>query len=46
MIRLEIKDCNMILIEKRQKYEHYHQEKLKNLNILQAKKYYSQIKKE
>ena len=35
MIRLEIKDYNMILTEKEQKYRHYHLEKLININILQ-----------
>ena len=33
------KNYNMILIEKLQKYQPYHQEKLKNMNILQLKKY-------
>ena len=27
MIRLEMKNCNMILTEKQQKYQHYHLEK-------------------
>ena len=30
MIRLEMKNCNIILTEKQQKYQHYHQVKLKN----------------
>ena len=36
----KIKDekLNMILTEKLQKYRHYHQTKLKNMNILQVKK--------
>ena len=37
MIRLEIKNCNMILKEKQQKYQHYHLEKLIDINILQVK---------
>ena len=32
--------------EKRQKYKHYHLEKLMNKNILQLKKYHLLIKKE
>ena len=44
MIRLEMKNCNMILTEKQQKYQHYYLEKLINMNILQAKKYYLLIK--
>ena len=39
MIRLEMKNCNMILTEKQQKYELDHLEKLINMNILQVKKY-------
>ena len=31
---------------KQQKYEHYHLEKLINMNILQVKKYYHLIKRE
>ena len=44
--RLEMKNCNMILTEKQQKYQHYHPEKLINMNILQVKKYYLLIKEE
>ena len=33
-----MKNCNMILTEKQQKYQHYHLEKLINTNILQVKK--------
>ena len=44
MIRLEVKNCNMILTEKQQKYQHYHLEKLINMNILQVQKYYRVIK--
>ena len=35
MIRLEMKNCNIILKEK---YQHYHPEKLIDMNILQGKK--------
>ena len=45
MIRVEIKNCNMILTEKPQKYQHYHLENLINANILQVYKYYLLIKK-
>ena len=38
MIRLEFKNCNAILIEKYQKYQYYHTERLINMNILQVKK--------
>ena len=37
-------NCNIILTEKQQKYQHYHREKLINMNILQVKKYYLLIK--
>ena len=40
MIRLEMKNRNTILAEKQQKYQHYHLEKLKNMNILKVNKYY------
>ena len=46
MTRLEIKNYNKILTEKQQKYQHYHLEKLINVNVLQVKKYYLLIKKE
>ena len=36
-IRLEMKIYNMILTEKQQKYQDYHQVKLRNMNILQVK---------
>ena len=36
MIRFEMKKCTMILTEKQQKYQHYHQLKLKDINFLQA----------
>ena len=38
------KNCNMILIEKLQKYQPHHQEKLISMNILQVKKHYLLIK--
>ena len=38
MKELKIKNCNMILIKKQQKYSHYHQVKFKNMNISQGKK--------
>ena len=44
MIRLEIKNCHNILTEKKQKCQHYHLENLKNMHILQAKKYCILIK--
>ena len=37
MVRLEMKNCNMILTEKQQRYQHCNQEKLINTNILQAR---------
>ena len=40
MIRLKMKNYNMILIEELQKYQSYHQAKLISMNILQAKKYW------
>ena len=40
MIRLQMKNCNVILTEKQQKYQHYHPVKLINTNILWAKKYW------
>ena len=46
MIRLEIKNYNMILTKKQQKDQHYHKVKLINMNILQVKKYYHLIKEE
>ena len=40
MIRLEKKKYNNILTERQQKYQHYRQVKLINMNILRMKKYY------
>ena len=45
MIKLETKNYSMILLEKLQKYQPYHQAKLISLNILQVKKYCLLIKK-
>ena len=36
MIRLEIRNYNIILTEKQQKYQHYPQVKLINMNFLQG----------
>ena len=36
--KLKLKKYNTILIEKQQKYQHYHHVKLINMNIFQAKK--------
>ena len=43
MTRLEIKNYNMILIEKQAKHQLYHQAKLISMNILLVKKYYQLI---
>ena len=43
MIRLEMKNYIMILIEKLLKYKLFHQAKLISMNILQVKKYYHLI---
>ena len=40
MIILKMKRYNMILIDKLQKYQPYHQAKLISMNMLQVKKYY------
>ena len=39
MLKLEMKNYSTKLTEKQQKYQHYHQVKLININILQVKKY-------
>ena len=44
MIRLRMTKFNMILIEKLQKYQTYHQAELISMNILQVKKYYLLLK--
>ena len=36
--KIRDENCNKILIEKHQIYQHYHQAKLINMNILQVKK--------
>ena len=41
-----VENYNIILTEKQQKYQHYHQIKLINMNILQVKKYYVLIEEE
>ena len=41
-----MKNCNMILTDKQQKYQHYDPEKFMNMNILQVKKYYLLIKED
>ena len=46
MIKLDMKNCNMILTEKQKKYQHNPLEKFINMNILQVKKYYLLIKEE
>lgn len=38
MIKLDMKNYNMILTGKQQKYHHYHYGKLINMNMLQVKK--------
>ena len=43
MTKLEMKNYNMILTDKQQKYQHYHLEKLITINILQVQKYYNAI---
>ena len=37
---IRAKNYNMIIIEKQQKYQHYNQVKLINMNTLQVKRYY------
>ena len=44
MIKLEMKNYNMVLTEKQRKQQQYHLEKLINMNILQLHKYYLEIK--
>ena len=45
MIKLAMKNYNMILTEKQRKHPHYHPEKLINTGTLQVKKYYLLIRK-
>ena len=35
-----MENCNTILIDKQQKYQHYHRPKLVNMNISHVNKYY------
>ena len=46
IMRLETKNCNMILTESLQRYQHCYEVKLINMNILQVKKYYLPVNKE
>ena len=46
MIECEMKNDNMVLTEKQQKYLHYDQVKLINMNILQMKKFWIMVKLE
>ena len=46
MIRLEMKNHDIILTDKQQKHQLCHLEKLMNMNILQLKKNYLLIKEE
>ena len=44
MMKLKMKNYNMMLTEKQQKYQHYRQVKLKKeKNNLQVKKYYHRV---
>ena len=43
IIRLQMKNYNVILAEKQQKYQPYCHVKFINMNILLAKKYYLQV---
>ena len=45
MVKLKMKNYKVMLTEMQQKYHRYHQVKLINMNILQAKKYYHLISK-
>ena len=44
MIKLEMKNLNMIFTEKKHKYQIYHMEELMNMNILEVNKYCLLIK--
>ena len=44
--KIKDEDYNTILREKQQKYQHYRQVKLSNMNVLDVKKYYLLIKVE
>ena len=41
-----MKNCNIVLTKKQQKYQHYHPGKLININFLKVKKYCHLIKEE
>ena len=43
---IRVKNYNMIITEKQQKYQHYNQAKLINTNTLQVKRYYLALKVE
>ena len=45
-LKLKMNNSNTILKEKQQKYQHYHEVKLTNMNILQVKKYFHLVKVE
>ena len=40
MIKLEMKNYNTALLQKQQKYQHYHPVKSINMHLSPAKKYY------
>ena len=46
MIRIEMRNCNMILTENQQNYQLYHQLKVINANIFPVKKCYLLMKEE
>ena len=46
MIRLEMKNYNKSLTDKKQKHQHCCQVKLINMNVMQVKKYHHLIKVE
>ena len=46
MIKLRMKNYNMVLTDKQQKYQRYRQVKLININTLQEKKHYHLNKEE
>ena len=45
MIRLEMKNYNIILTEKHQKYPHYYLKKLTNMNMKQVKNHYLMLER-
>ena len=46
LIRIEMRNCNMILTENQQNYQLYHQLKVINANIVPVKKCYLLMKEE